>query len=156
MYPRGTYSEVFRECVRQILVPSLKHGDMVIVDNLSAHKDSKTKEAIEAAVAQLVFLSTYSPDLNPIEKMWNKVKEKLRVIGGRNYDSLNGHWSNFRLSCKMIFTKQRNPASASVEWPAAWVTNISAGATARTTPLNSRFVLFFVGALSIQNGAFAG
>ena len=84
----GTSGEVFREYVKQILVPSLKPGDMVIVDNLSAHKDSKAKEAIEAAGAQIVFLPAYSPDLNPIEKMWSKVKEKLRAIGARTYDFL--------------------------------------------------------------------
>ena len=84
----GTSSEVFREYVRQILVPSLKAGDVVIVDNLSAHKDRKAKEAIEAAGAQIVFLPAYSPDLNPIEKMWSKVKEKLRAIGARTFDSL--------------------------------------------------------------------
>ena len=84
----STSSEVFREYVRQILVPSLKPGDMVIVDNLSAHKDSKSKEAIEAAGAQIVFLPAYSPDFNPIEKMWSKVKEKLRAFEARTYDSL--------------------------------------------------------------------
>ena len=61
---------------------------MVVADNLSAHKDSKAKEAIEAAGAQIVFLPPYSPDFNPIEKMWSKVKEKLRSIGARTYESL--------------------------------------------------------------------
>ena len=84
----GTSSEVFREYVRQILAPTLKPGAMVIVDNLSAHKDSKAREAIEAAGAEIVFLPPYSPDFNPIEKMWSKVKEKLRSIGARTYDSL--------------------------------------------------------------------
>jgi transposase len=84
----GTTSEVFREYVRQILVPSLKPGDMVIVDNLSAHKDRQAKEAIEAVGAQIVFLPAYSPDLNPIENMWSKVKEKLRAIGARTLDLL--------------------------------------------------------------------
>ena len=73
----STSGEVFREYVRQVLVPSLTPGDIVILDNLSSHKDSKAKEAIEAAGAQIVFLPAYSPDLNPIEKMWSKVKEAL-------------------------------------------------------------------------------
>jgi transposase len=84
----GTSGEVFREYVKQILAPSLKLGDMVIVDNLRAHKDQKAKEAIEAAGAQIVFLPAYSPDLNPIENMWSKVKEKLRAIGARTSDFL--------------------------------------------------------------------
>jgi transposase len=84
----GTSSEVFREYVRQVLVPSLKLGDVVITDNLRAHKDKEAKEAIEEVGAQIEFLPAYSPDLNPIEKMWSKVKEKLRSIGARTYDSL--------------------------------------------------------------------
>jgi transposase len=84
----GTTGEVFREYVRQILAPSLKPGDTVIVDNLSAHKDRKAREAIEAAGAQIVFLPAYSPDLNPIENMWSKVKEKLRALGAGTFDSL--------------------------------------------------------------------
>jgi len=84
----GTSSEVFREYVKQILVPTLKSGDVVVADNLSAHKDTKAKEAIETAGAQIVFLPPYSPDFNPIEKMWSKVKEKLRSIGARTYESL--------------------------------------------------------------------
>ena len=84
----GTSSEVFREYVKQILVPTLRPGDMVVANNLSAHKDSKAKEAIEAAGAQIVFLPPYSPDFNPIEKMWSKVKEKLRSIEARTYESL--------------------------------------------------------------------
>lgn len=74
----GTTKEVFREYVRLILNPTLNPGDLVILDNLSAHKDAKVKELIESRGASIMFLPAYSPDLNPIEKMWSKVKEKIR------------------------------------------------------------------------------
>ena len=84
----GTTSEVFREYVRQILAPTLSHGDIVIVDNLTAHKNQYAQELIEAAGARVIFLPPYSPDLNPIEKMWSKVKQSLRSSAARTYDSL--------------------------------------------------------------------
>ncbi len=84
----GTAKEVFRQYVGSILCPALHPGDIVIVDNLSAHKDAKVKELIESRGAAIVFLPAYSPDLNPIEKMWSKVKEKIRSLAPRTYDSL--------------------------------------------------------------------
>lgn len=84
----GTTKEVFREYISSILCPVLHPGDVVIVDNLSAHKDAKVKELIENRGASIVFLPAYSPDLNPIEKMWSKVKEKLRSLAPRTYEDL--------------------------------------------------------------------
>ena len=84
----STNAEVWREYVRQVLCPSLKKGDVVIADNLSAHKDIKAKELIEACGAKLEFLPPYSPDLNPIEKMWSKIKAYLRGVEARTFDKL--------------------------------------------------------------------
>jgi len=84
----ATDKDVFREYVRRVLVPTLRPGDIVVLDNLSAHKDSETLELIESARAALRFLPPYSPDLNPIEKMWSKVKAFLRSAKARTQDEL--------------------------------------------------------------------
>lgn len=83
-----TDQEVFREYVRWVLAPSLRPGDTVILDNLRVHEDKKAKQYIEAVQATLAFLPPYSPDLNPIEKMWSKVKEFLRNGKARNSEDL--------------------------------------------------------------------
>jgi len=70
----ATDTQVFRAYVQNILLPTLKKGDWVIADNLSVHKDAQAQELIESVGARLIFLPAYSPDLNPIEKMWSKVK----------------------------------------------------------------------------------
>jgi transposase len=75
----ATDSLVFREYIRAILCPTLQPGDMVICDNLSAHRDSEAEKLIEDRGAKRVFLPAYSPDLNPIEAMWSKVKASLRA-----------------------------------------------------------------------------
>ena len=79
----ATDTEVFRTYVRCVLRPTLRPGDIVIMDNLSAHKSELTLELIEQAGAQVLFLPPYSPDLNPIEKMWSKVKQYLRSAEAR-------------------------------------------------------------------------
>jgi transposase len=84
----STDRDVFREYVRSVLVPSLRPGDIVVLDNLSAHEDSETRRLIEAAQAQLQFLPPYSPDLNPIEKMWSKIKAYLRGVKARTKEEL--------------------------------------------------------------------
>ena len=68
----------FQAWVRQGLAPTLRPGDVVILDNLATHKVPGVPEAIEAAGARLEYLPPYSPDLNPIESMWSKVKESMR------------------------------------------------------------------------------
>lgn len=70
----STDSAVFKTYVEQILVPKLWHGAIVLMDNLSVHKNVKVREAIEAVVAKIVFLPAYSPDLSPIELCWSKFK----------------------------------------------------------------------------------
>ena len=70
--------ERFIEYVKNVLVPTLRSGDAVIMDNLKAHKSNAVIEAISSINASIVYLPPYSPDLNPIEKMWSKVKTFLR------------------------------------------------------------------------------
>ena len=85
----ATSAEVFREYVRQVLIPTLRPGDIVVLDNLAAHKDAEALDLIHAADAQVWFLPPYSPDLNPIEKMWSKIKEFLRGAKARTFDALS-------------------------------------------------------------------
>lgn len=84
----ATNAEVFRAYVREVLVPSLRAGDIVILDNLGAHKDQRALALLEAAGAQVRFLPAYSPDLNPIEMMWSKVKALLRKAQARTHSDL--------------------------------------------------------------------
>lgn len=74
----ATDREVFKAYVAQVLVPNLRRGDIVVMDNLSAHKDAEATASIRRAGARVLFLPPYSPDLNPIEKAWAKLKEILR------------------------------------------------------------------------------
>jgi len=78
-----TDTESFRAYVAQVLVPALHPGDTVVMDNLSPHKSDPTLELIAQAGAQVLFLPPYSPDLNPIEMMWSKVKSLLRSVEAR-------------------------------------------------------------------------
>ena len=84
----ATNKEVFQAYVQHILLPTLKPGDIVVLDNLSAHKNQVTRNLIESVGAQLWFLPPYSPDLNPIEEMWSKVKESLRSRKARCTEEL--------------------------------------------------------------------
>lgn len=78
----------FEAYVRQILVPELRRGDIVIMDNLSSHKRTSVRELIEAVGATLVFLPPYSPDFNPIEKAFARLKALLRKAGERTVAGL--------------------------------------------------------------------
>jgi transposase len=84
----ATDTEVFRAYVRRVLVPSLRPGDIVIMDNLAPHKNEETLTLITQAGAQALFLPAYSPDFNPIEKMWSKVKNRLRSLEARSAPDL--------------------------------------------------------------------
>ena len=85
MTHRGAINgRVFLHFIRSRLVPSLRIGDVVVMDNLSTHKMKAVREAIEAAGARLVFLPTYSPELNPIELWWADLKRILRKLGDRH------------------------------------------------------------------------
>jgi transposase len=84
----ATDTEVFQTYVRQVLCPALRPGDVVIMDNLSPHKNEHTLALIASAGAEVRFLPAYSPDLNPIEKMWSKVKTLLRGAEARTQETL--------------------------------------------------------------------
>ena len=81
-------AEVFRCYVREILLPTLKAGDILVMDNLSAHKDSQALDLLKSAGVAVRFLPAYSPDLNPIEMMWSKVKALLRKTEARTNEAL--------------------------------------------------------------------
>ena len=81
-------ADVFEAFVVQVLVPQLRSGDVVVLDNRSSHKRATTRQSIEAAGAELVFLPSYSPDLNPIELVFVKVKQLLRSLDSRTRDAL--------------------------------------------------------------------
>ena len=80
--------EAFLAYVEQVLVPMLKQGDVVILDNLGSHKVAGVREAIEAAGASVMFLPAYSPDLNPIEMAFAKLKSLLRTRAIRTVEGL--------------------------------------------------------------------
>ena len=80
--------DVFEAFIAQVLTPELRPGDVVVMDNLSSHKRARTRELIESAGAELVFLPPYSPDLNPIEMIFSKVKQRLRTLGMRTKEAL--------------------------------------------------------------------
>lgn len=82
--------DLFEAFVERVLVPELRPGDVVIMDNLSSHKRERVRELIESHDATLKFLPPYSPDLNPIELVFSKVKQTLRSLACRTRDAL---WS---------------------------------------------------------------
>lgn len=81
-------TEMFRAYVKHVLVPELNPGDIVVMDNLRCHKDVLARELIQQVGAHVWYLPAYSPDLNPIEKMWSKIKACLRMIAARSQDAL--------------------------------------------------------------------
>lgn len=84
----ATDGDIFLVFVREVLAPTLSEGDVVIWDNLGAHRSLAVREAVEARGAQLVFLPPYSPDMNPIERCWSKIKTFLRAAKARTRESL--------------------------------------------------------------------
>jgi transposase len=80
--------DVFVAYVEQVLVPTLRPGDVVVMDNLSSHKRARVRQAIEGAGCQLLYLPPYSPDLNPIEQAFAKLKALLRKRGERTVEGL--------------------------------------------------------------------
>ena len=108
--------EMFLAYVREFLCPTLQPGDIVILDNLSSHKVSGVEEAIRATGATLLYLPPYSPDFNPIEKFFSKLKSLLRKAAKRSIDALwkqigdlldtvtPNECSNFFASCGYVNT----------------------------------------------------
>ncbi len=78
----------FQAYVEQVLVPELRPGDIVVMDNLSSHKGSAVRQAIEAVGAKLLYLPPYSPDFNPIENAFAKLKTLLRAAAERTVEAL--------------------------------------------------------------------
>jgi transposase len=87
--PGATDTEAFRTYVEKVLCPTLRAGDIVVMDNLAPHKSPATLELIQAVGAEARFLPPYSPDLNPIEKMWSKIKSLLRSAEARSPEQLD-------------------------------------------------------------------
>ncbi len=85
----ATDTEVFRAYVRRVLCPTLRQGDVVIMDNLCPHKSEPTLSLIARAGAEVLFLPAYSPEFNPIEKMWSKLKASLRSAEARTRPHLS-------------------------------------------------------------------
>ncbi len=84
----ATNTAVFETYIEKVLAPSLKQGQIVILDNLSAPKSQKTRELVQARGARLCFLPPYSPDFSPIENAFSKLKTCLRKAGARTKDAL--------------------------------------------------------------------
>jgi transposase len=84
----ATDAEVVQAFIDQVLCPRLQPGQIVVMDNLSAHKIASVRQSIEAAGASLLYLPPYSPDLNPIEKCWSKIKQVLRSRKARSVEAL--------------------------------------------------------------------
>lgn len=82
--------EAFAVWAQAVLAPTLKATDIVVMDNLSVHKNRQARAAIEATGATIWDLPAYSPDLNPIEKMWSKIKAHLRKVKARDSEALYG------------------------------------------------------------------
>lgn len=85
----GTDADVFEAFLEHVLVPKLRPGDIVILDNVGAHKPEGMRSLIEAAGASLIFLPPYSPDMNPIELCWSKLKAALKDFGARTVEDLH-------------------------------------------------------------------
>jgi len=87
-YEGGTSAEAFLRFVREALAPSLHKGDVVVLDNLGAHRAVGVREAIETVGARLMYLPPYHPELNPIELAWSKMKALLKRMGARDLQAL--------------------------------------------------------------------
>lgn len=84
----ATNREIFEIYVGQVLAPMLRRGQLVVMDNLTAHKGERVRELIEQQGCQLLYLPPYSPDFNPIEQAWSKLKARLRAEGARSRAAL--------------------------------------------------------------------
>jgi transposase len=94
LFDRPINGERFLAYVEQFLVPTLKRHDIVILDNLGSHKGKAVRAAVKAAGARLLFLPKYSPDLNPIEQLFSKVKTLVRKAAPRSLDAVSDAIAN--------------------------------------------------------------
>ena len=95
--------ELFLAYVNQILVSTLQEGDIVVLDNLSSHKVAGVKVAIESVGAKVLYLPPYSPDLNPIEQVFSKLKAMLRKLRSRTIENL---WKSLGELCDIFTPKE--------------------------------------------------
>jgi transposase len=95
-YEGGTTRDAFLRFVREALVPSLRKGDVVVMDNLRAHYTDGVQQAIEAVGGTVLYLPPYSPELNPIEQAWSKLKAYLRRIEARTLGALAAALPSYR------------------------------------------------------------
>jgi transposase len=86
--PGAVDRRIFEQFVEEVLVPSLRVGQIVVWDNLKVHESVKARTLIEAAGCRVVFLPTYSPDFNPIEQAFAKIKQRLRRVGARSWETV--------------------------------------------------------------------
>ena len=84
-----TDTDIFLAYVEHVLCPALTPGDVVVMDNLSSHKVDGVRQLIEQVGAEVLYLPPYSPDLNPIEKAWAKLKQLLRAAMARSQEALD-------------------------------------------------------------------
>ncbi len=84
----ATSCEVFEAYLEQVLTPALRHGQIVVMDNLTAHKGERVKQIIERRGCELVYLPPYSPDFNPIEEAFSKIKGLVRKAQARTREAL--------------------------------------------------------------------
>jgi transposase len=96
--------EAFLSWVEQFLAPALNPGDIVIMDNLSAHKVAGVADAIEAVKAGLLYLTPYSPDLNPIEMLFSKLKSLIRKVAWRTQEDL---WQGISQAVANVSSQER-------------------------------------------------
>lgn len=87
-YLGGTTGDIFVDYLENILIPTLEKGDIVIMDNMRSHHVKKVADILEKSEMKLLYLPPYSPDFNPIEKMWSKIKSVLRKLKTRTLDAL--------------------------------------------------------------------
>ncbi len=85
----GTTADRFLTYLKEVLIPTLRPGDIVVMDNLRTHHIQMVGELLHGAGAEVLYLPAYSPDLNPIEKLWSKVKAVLRKLRVRSPDALD-------------------------------------------------------------------
>jgi transposase len=117
VFEGATDTEAFATFVERVLRRQLRPGDVVIMDNLSSHKSTRVQHAIDQAGARLRYLPPYSPDLNPIEKMWSKVKALLRKAEPRTvarlWGAVSDAWHKVTASdCKGFFASCGIPTVA--------------------------------------------
>ena len=105
----GTNGAVFEGYLREMLVPALREGDMVVMDNLSVHKSERVRESIEGAGAQVLYLPPYSPDFNPIEEAFSKIKNLIRKAG--RACTKHSSWRSVRRSRRSARRMRRHSSS---------------------------------------------